>query len=233
MAEASRLAYTSQPDFSSKGTGTDGIFLSRNGSLVISFRGTDSAIDWRTNLNCDSATGVHNGFYEAYLSVRDNIKAEIEKAGKSTIFWTGHSLGGALATIGALDFATRGCHLYTFGAPRVFGIEKASDLNLCVKNRFRIVNDLDIVPLLPPEQFGFSHYSGLYYFDSFGILRDGRNLKWWARAIERAVAKYVNLFGARIPEVSDHRIGEYVRLCNQAKNPKMSWVWSLQKRGRQ
>lgn len=50
---------------------------------------------------------VHAGFYEAYTVVRGFLhgvlRAELMK-NPTTVIFTGHSLGGALATYAALDF---------------------------------------------------------------------------------------------------------------------------------
>lgn len=50
---------------------------------------------------------VHSGFWEAYTVVRGFIhgvlRAELVK-NPTTVFFTGHSLGGALASFAAIDF---------------------------------------------------------------------------------------------------------------------------------
>ena len=49
---------------------------------------------------------VHSGFWEAYEHVREFIHAILRKElvrNPTTVFFTGHSLGGALATFAALD----------------------------------------------------------------------------------------------------------------------------------
>lgn len=51
---------------------------------------------------------VHKGFWEAYLVIRDELHEFLRKELKNEpaeIFFTGHSLGGALATFGAIDFS--------------------------------------------------------------------------------------------------------------------------------
>lgn len=49
---------------------------------------------------------VFSGFWEAYERVREFIHAILRKElsrNPTTVFFTGHSLGGALATFAALD----------------------------------------------------------------------------------------------------------------------------------
>lgn len=66
----------------------------------------------------------------------------------------GHSLGGALATLLALDVAANTVYkdpsVYTFGSPRTGDSLFASTYDQVVKNSYRIANRLDIVPTLPP-----------------------------------------------------------------------------------
>ena len=126
---------------------------------VLAFRGTQQIKDWMTNL--DAATmpvsssggetigNVHRGFNEAFLSVRDQIGPLLKGDEELPLFITGHSLGGALATLAT--WYLKGDSLaacYTFGAPRV------GDMGLMDRFRtpiYRIVNGVDPVPFVPPS----------------------------------------------------------------------------------
>lgn len=50
---------------------------------------------------------IHQGFYNAFQSVEGYMRSEVQKLlaqfRGAKIFVTGHSLGGALATVAALD----------------------------------------------------------------------------------------------------------------------------------
>lgn len=64
---------------------------------------------------------VHRGFYKAYRSVHyqvNDILMRHTSPGDSVVF-TGHSLGGALATIAAFYRPTSSTFLVTFGAPPI------------------------------------------------------------------------------------------------------------------
>lgn len=114
----------------------------------ISMRGTTSVTDWMNDLTNDLTTddGVseldravmgpaeprrHLGFARAWGHARTQIDAWLDKAyhayGARRVCLTGHSLGGALALIGAHDIARRGLlpvgAVITFAAPKVGGPE--------------------------------------------------------------------------------------------------------------
>jgi pimeloyl-ACP methyl ester carboxylesterase len=66
----------------------------------------------------------------------------------------GHSLGGALATLLALDVAANSSFsdpaVYSYGSPRTGDSLFAGTFDQVVKNSYRIANRVDIVPALPP-----------------------------------------------------------------------------------
>ena len=82
-------------------------------------------------------------------------------------YFTGHSLGAALATLAAykaLRLKRRPTALYTFGSPRVAAKELASVSNKQLQGRLhRIVNYRDVVPRVPLP-FRFRHVEQLVYF---------------------------------------------------------------------
>ncbi|MDT9717390.1 lipase family protein [Paenibacillus sp. ClWae2A] len=101
---------------------------------------------------------THRGFTCIYQSAREKIIEELNKLSTNKrLFVAGHSLGGALAVLTALDIAvnTRFKHpvVYTYGSPRVADPEFASSFNQTVKNSFRIVNVHDIIPTLPAKTY--------------------------------------------------------------------------------
>lgn len=101
---------------------------------------------------------VHSGFWNAFLPVRDDVVAAIEKQGgfsRGRKLWvTGNSLGAALANICAIWLRSEGFSVwgvYTYASPRC-GNDRFRER---FKNDFSIecqrwVNDNDIVPMLPP-----------------------------------------------------------------------------------
>ncbi|MEM6252601.1 MAG: lipase family protein [Cyanobacteria bacterium P01_D01_bin.156] len=154
----------------------------------IVFRGSSADRDWLTNLefskwsvaiqeavlherNLDypkeygkSSTGVklHKGFTKAYLAVRAEIQAAVKASAIPHWVITGHSLGGALAKLCAVDLqynvgTNASFQAYTFGAPRVGNSAFVKSYNLRVPQTWRFVNGNDIVCGLPRRWQGYSH----------------------------------------------------------------------------
>jgi len=84
------------------------------------------------------------------------------------LFITGHSLGGALATLAAIDIATNTTFasptVYTFGAPRVGDPPFVKAYNCTVPIHWRIQNKFDIVPHLPTLVYHSPHTDETYFY---------------------------------------------------------------------
>ncbi|XP_061990765.1 uncharacterized protein LOC133709147 isoform X1 [Rosa rugosa] len=165
--------------------------------LVIAFRGTEQARwkDLRTDLmlapaglNPERIGGdfkqeiqVHSGFLGAYDSVRIRIISLIKLAigyiddlaeplHRWHVYVTGHSLGGALATLLALELASSqlakhgviSISMYNFGSPRVGNKRFADVYNEKVKDSWRVVNHRDIIPTVP-RLMGYCHVAQPVY----------------------------------------------------------------------
>lgn len=151
--------------------GTIGIF--------VVFRGTREAAEWIDNFNADqffflndqNLGKVSHGFKKIYsevrpddqgqqiLSIEQTVFTTLHKLPKQDsnikyqVFVTGHSLGGALATMATLHIAKKTQFtqpiLYSFASPRTGDPNFAkhfNDLQQC----YRIANSEDIVPTVPP-----------------------------------------------------------------------------------
>ena len=101
---------------------------------------------------------VHDGFLEAIDPVWDDISKTLEEV-KCPIFYTGHSLGAALATLAAARSRVPQA-LYTFGSPLVGNQAFVDTLNNVAI--YRVVDDEDLVTVVPPEILGFRHVGELH-----------------------------------------------------------------------
>jgi triacylglycerol lipase len=132
---------------------------------VLAFRGTDSFLDWladatyvQTSFDFANNSGlVHAGFKFAYQSAREQILVTLQAAQTGLpLYITGHSLGGGLSTLAALDIAVNTSFgnpvVYTFASPRVGDLAFAARSNSTIQTHWRVLNTLDVVPLVPPEK---------------------------------------------------------------------------------
>lgn len=140
-------------------------------AVIVAFRGSNNIQNWILNIDTGRSTyslcsgcSVHSGFYSGYNFVAPAMKNAVQnlkaKYRGSKLYVTGHSLGGALAILatadlhnvfGAVDLT------YTFGQPRVGNQAFADWFEARFPNVYRLVDYADIVPHVPPSNFGFVH----------------------------------------------------------------------------
>lgn len=145
---------------------------------VISFTGTATPSELLSDFqypqvaatqlnNYQDGVLVHKGFYNIYLAIRDKLWNwwNDNLTWVETLYITGHSLGGALCTICAYDFAKvfsciplpdGACNYpvhYSFAAPRSGNPKYAQIFNNILPTSLRINNTCDIVPQLPPASW--------------------------------------------------------------------------------
>ena len=136
---------------------TQAYLACNNEFAVLAFRGTeaDRMKDIRadakaTQATCPTGERVHSGFMQQYDDISYQLEMALaDKAVKGKpLFITGHSLGGAIATIAArrLDAERRIAACYTFGSPRVGTEGWVAQIKTPI---YRIVNSADPVPMVP------------------------------------------------------------------------------------
>ena len=126
---------------------------------AVVFRGTEQEIgDFAADLadlhvkSDPNVVDVHSGFERQLEEIWQKIVAELDKL-TCPIFYTGHSLGAALATLAAARRPPRAT--YAFGSPLV-GNDAFARANARLPIH-RIVGGRDIVTVVPPPRFGFVH----------------------------------------------------------------------------
>lgn len=145
-------------------------------TIIVAFRGTAGTADWIGNLkfiNTSTNYGeLHRGFYFGFQAVKSNLEQLIRAAGSSTrkLVITGHSLGGALATVAAAEWqgVFNVASVHTFGQPRVGRPNFVAHIQQHYGSKFyRIVNDDDIVTRVPPW---YGHVGVLRHFGPTGAV---------------------------------------------------------------
>jgi len=146
----------------------------RSPLFSLAFPGTASFRDGITDLKVrkvvSGAGKLHRGFVYAAKSVYPQIVAQLPPGCR--VMLSGHSLGGAVATIIA-DWL-KGCgyeieSVYTFGSPRLANGPWQRCYNRLLGNRtFRIVNAGDPVPHMPWFFGTYRHVDQLVYLNRKG-----------------------------------------------------------------
>ncbi|MEO1518731.1 MAG: hypothetical protein AAFV95_27200 [Bacteroidota bacterium] len=102
---------------------------------------------------------VHAGIYDGYASLKDELFNYLSSLDPKSIWVTGHSKGGPMATYGVWDCLQKGFqphYITTFASPRPgsegFASEYMQALRQAHLIQTRYENDLDIVPFLPPDE---------------------------------------------------------------------------------
>lgn len=211
------------------GTDTQCALLLEGTALTIVFRGSESRVDWETNFDSPqeraefdqqiireeivnnqqqvypytgtstSGATMHQGFVRAYFAVRNQIHEYIRNHELSSVTATGHSLGGALATLCAVDvqynFANQvTIDIYTYGAPKVGNEGFRDSFNRRVPNSYRFVHGMDIVPELPRWWQNYRHVER--------EIRIGRRFSWnfvSQRFKDHAIDKYIEVLKQSLP----------------------------------
>jgi hypothetical protein len=199
-----------------------GLILHNGTSLIVVFRGTrlhfqnlmdvaELVIINRSDFWIDSqflpavcAVGgrVHSGFLSAFAGVSERLDELLKSRLEGQKVWlTGHSLGGALATLAAAHLGRGSVQgLYTYGCPRV------GDANFTTvlpeTSHLRFVHRQDSVVNQPPEFLGYVHAGILRHLP--GIPRKGtlESLRHGAREVGaalRAMAKEMRVKAGDLP----------------------------------
>ncbi|KAL2757110.1 hypothetical protein ACRALDRAFT_1062717 [Sodiomyces alcalophilus JCM 7366] len=131
---------------------------------------------------CDNCT-VHSGFLASWRHARKVVLPELkvlrQKYPEYPIRLVGHSLGGAVAMLAALEMRVslgwRDTVVTTFGEPRVgnrqlcdylnavFELNLGDEMDPAEREYRRVTHADDPVPLLPPAEWGYSSHGGEFF----------------------------------------------------------------------
>ena len=207
------------------------LFLDRDGSqayifktdtdCIVACRGTEPT-EWndiKADANAATALSetvgrVHRGFKQEV----DDLWPRMEKAlieNTRTLWFTGHSLGGAMATICAgrcflSHIKSIPREVYTYGSPRVGNKRYVNHVKL---RHYRWVNNNDIVCRVPPIFMGYRHTGKQMYLNAYGKLRP---LNAPQRAKDRWRGFWMGVKKGTLDHFSDHSMDDYIRHIQNA-----------------
>lgn len=142
----------------------------------VSIRGTDNSNNVLQDINYFKdkserlGINIHTGFHRASEKISDDLIQNMDKT--YDVYLTGHSAGGAMALVVGWYLKYHGfkvCECITFGQPKVTDIEGTRMMNGYI-SLTRVVNETDIVPMVPPAGTNFTRYA---HTGDLVILLDG------------------------------------------------------------
>lgn len=175
---------------------TQGFVASSDTYALAVFRGTEKGslgdalsdiLSWKLS---EGGCKVHFGFRAALNSVWPTVAKLLAPHRDKALFFTGHSLGAALATLAVsrLEGLPR-VSLHVYGSPRVGDRAFCEKVSRHAPGRVaRFVNSKDVVTLLPSRRWGFAHVEKEHYIDSRGRIDAIIDpLEQWKDALRAAV----------------------------------------------
>ena len=215
-SQAKRLGFTTTEFYDRDGAQAYR-FMNKT-DIVIACRGTEPTQlnDIKADLRAvpvmaETVSRVHKGFKaevdDLWPMVQEDIlrKANLDK----TLWFCGHSLGAAMATIMAsrckynIDLNDP-VELYTFGSPRVGWRGYCNSLDV---THHRWVNNNDIVTRVPLAIMGYVHHGEEHYMNAYGNVRKPTG---WQRIKDRFRGMWMGLKQGKIDNFGDHSMVQYV-----------------------
>lgn len=228
FAELASIAYSeeasAQPVVSQLGL-DETLFFERDGSqaymfankhdCIVACRGTEPQ-EWndiKADVNAfmalaDTVGRVHRGFKQEVDDLWPGLEQSLVE-NRKVLWFCGHSLGGAMATICAgrcflSHIPSNPEQLFTYGSPRVGNRRFVNHVKL---NHIRWVNNNDLVTRVPPSILGYRHTGQEMYFNAHGNLR---NWTRWQRSKDRWRGAWMGLKQGKLDHFSDHNMSGYI-----------------------
>ncbi len=207
---------------------TDTVYVERDGAQaflfhnsldrVVACRGTEPN-EWndiRADANAwtdlaETVGRVHRGFKRETDDIWPLIREHLVEIDDRDLWFTGHSLGGAMTQILAgrcrlSEIPAWPVEVHTFGSPRVGNRRYIANNGL---HHVRWVNNNDVVPRVPPTWMRYQHRGVRMYLDHEGRVR--RRLSPQERARDQWAGFKKGLRQRKLDHFADHAIAAYVQ----------------------
>lgn len=183
---------------------------------IISIRGTANLANAREDAeylesrNPDLGIFVHNGFDADTMQVYTALLPHLNKS--EEVILTGHSLGAAISSLLMMYLHEDG---FVLGQSINFGQPKVTNKKGAQKYQFlpllRVVDENDIVPLVPPDDLIDALYGGYEHFGEEVILLEGEFYVYESKhlARQRSVGAFWESLGDE--SIPDHFIKNYIQ----------------------
>ena len=173
---------------------------------LLVLRGTQRGHEWLQTIHANQiraseiaglscAGSIHRGFATIYAELSESVLAAARQLDPSLpLYVSGHSLGSPLATLAALNIAEaipefqETIRLYSYAGPRLGDPDFAEAFSTKLPNSYRIINQADLVPRLPPtktKQIVYVHLGEPWAFSSdAGDIGPNHFISAYRKAIE-------------------------------------------------
>jgi triacylglycerol lipase len=240
MAELALIAYNDQAEARRAADAIgfpEAELLDRDGSqayqfrnqfdVVLACRGTeitewnDIRADANAMMSVLGALGnVHSGFNQEVDDLWPLLE-ELLRGANQPVWFCGHSLGAAMATICAFRCQASSLvadpqELHTFGSPRVGCKRYVRHAQL---KHYRWVHNNDVVTRVPPVWLGYRHCGDEIYLDRHGRIR---KLTGVFRSRDRWRGLIGGLMKWKLDWLSDHSIGQYAQQLAAAVDAELA-----------
>lgn len=195
------------------------IVVDHDDYVAIVFRGTDEARDWLDNLDVRPESALfgrfHRGFHDSVEDLWRGIDATVYgmlSDKRRPVWFAGHSLGGAMATIGAAKYVEADrpfSGVYTFGQPRCMGRKTSRIFNSEAGRRhYRFQNNNDLVTRVPTRLAGYSHVGRCIYISEERELHDSPGR--WFRFLDMVDGALAAVKESGLDAIEDHDMEKYL-----------------------
>jgi len=187
--------------------------------VVIACRGTEPTEfnDLKADLKAfpvksETVSRVHRGFKAEVDDLWPEVSVDVINV-KKPLWFCGHSLGAAMATIMAsrcalnYDFPEVDC-LFTYGSPRVGWPNYVKSLKIC---HYRWQNNNDIVTRVPLRLMNYKHDGTRMYIGHDGTVHHPVKINGLSLFKDRMKGMWGGIKQLKVDNFSDHAMTEYVK----------------------